>query len=224
VAPDRIGFARKKRSAGALFGMALGLLLAATPACAITPTPFGVNLVKNPGAEAGTASSDGHATVFVPHWETFAGSTVVKYGQSGFPTHVEGNRIHGGHQFFSSGDYDNGLGTCGDFRQSIVLKGIGSAVDNGHVKVTFKARVGTDGDADVAHADLYFRDSNNHTVGFNGITRTKTVTSNALDLVKGSHVLPKHTRQLNVHLWADNVSADYCNAYFDNISVVISHV
>jgi hypothetical protein len=42
--------------------MALGLLLAATPACAITPTPFGVNLVKNPGAEAGTASSDGHAT------------------------------------------------------------------------------------------------------------------------------------------------------------------
>jgi hypothetical protein len=92
------------------------------------------------------------------------------------------------------------------------------------VKASFKARVGTDFDADVAHADLYFRDSNNHSVGFNGITRTRTGTNNNMLAVKGSHVLPKHTRELEVHLWADNVTAGYCNAYFDNISVVISRV
>lgn len=205
------------------FGIA-GLLLSSAPAGAASPTPYATNLLSNPGAQAGPASSDGQTPVVIPGWDdTFAGMTVVRYGTSGFPSVHTGNQIGGGTKFFSSGPYDNGLGTCGDTDQAIVLKGRGTAIDTGHIKATLSGRVAASGPA-VAHLDLYFRNSDNHGVAVNGITRHVSSTGGQFALLGGSKVLPKHTRILRIHIWASGVSSGYCKAFFDKLSVKITHV
>ncbi len=207
----------------ALAGLAC-LALSASPAMAASPTPYGSNLLSNPGAQSGPASPDGQSPVTIPGWDdTFANMTVVRYGTSGFPGTHEGDRIHGGSKFFSSGPYDNGLGTCGDADQTILLKGRGTAIDTGHVKAYLVGRVYAGGPA-VAHLDLYFRNSDNHSVAVNGVTKHVSSTGGSFVSLGGAKVLPKHTRILRIHIWASGVSSGYCKAYFDKLSVVIAHV
>ena len=62
--------------------MSVALVAVAGPASAAN-TPYGTNLVKNPGAQSGNASSSGNGVVSIPRWDTFANMTVVKYGTSG---------------------------------------------------------------------------------------------------------------------------------------------
>jgi hypothetical protein len=75
--------------------------------------------------------------------------------------------------------------------------------------------------------DLYFRNASNHTVASNGITKTATGTNEAYQRFSVSKVLSKHTRILRLHLWADGdgtVSSGDCQAFWDNLSVVLKHV
>jgi hypothetical protein len=222
-------FRRGRGSRAALAAVVVaGLLLAASPASAAT-TPYGVNLVKNPGAEAGPASSNGHAVVSVPSWQDDYGATVVKYGQSGgiFPSKSKGNAINGGDKFFSLGDFDSNFDNCGDFQQEWLIKGLGSDIDSGHVKVTLKARVATYADdPGVAHVDLYARKADNHPDGlsFTGFYKSTTGTHLNFQLLQGSHKLSKHTRLLRIHLYASDVSGGNCTQYFDKLSVVLTHV
>jgi hypothetical protein len=219
----RMGRAGRRVMPLVLAGLA-SLVLAASPAMASNPTPLGSNLLSNPGAQSGHASPDGQTPVTIPGWDdTFANMTVVKYGTSGFPGTHESNRFGGGTKFFSTGPYDNGLGTCGDADQTIVLTGRGNAIDNGQVRARLSGRVAAGGPA-VAHLDLYFRTSNNHSVAVNGITKHASSTSGSFVLLGGSKVLPKHTRTLRIHIWASGVSSGYCKAYFDKLSVIIEHV
>jgi hypothetical protein len=187
-------------------------------------TPYGSNLLRNPGAQAGGASSNGQSPVAIPSWDTFANMTVVKYGTSGFPSTNQGARFDGGSRFFSSGPYDSGLGTCGSAEQRIVISGRGGAIDSGRVKVYLKGRVAAGGSSTVAHLDVYFRDSENHTVSSNGIVRSVNGTGSSFRSISASRTLPRDTRILRVRLWADNVSAGYCKAYFDKLSVVIKRI
>jgi len=207
--------------------LAIAGVLMATTLVAITPlevaaaTPYGVNLVQNAGAENG-----------LRHWETFPSGDfrTHTYGTSGlgFPSKSTARSIGGGTHFFYAGPYDTPFGTCGDANQAWTLKGIGAAIDSGHVKVTLKGYAGTNGAADLdAHLDLYFRDSQNHSVASNGITRTVAGTNEQYQPIRASRVLPKKTRILRVHLWADGaatVSSADCQAFWDNISVVVKPV
>ena len=76
----------------------------------------------------------------------------------------------------------------------------------------------------VAHLDLYFRTSNNHSVAVTGSPGTcrRPVARSCFSTDR--KVLPKHTRTLRIHIWASGVSSGYCKAYFDKLSVVIEHV
>ncbi len=202
--------------------MSLGLIAIAGPV-ADASTPYGTNLVRNPGAQQGSASSSGNGVVSIPRWETFANMTVVRYGTSGFPSTNRGNAIDGGSKFFSAGQLDTGLGQCGQAEQVIDLSGRGSLIDSGRIRVSFSGKVAASGPA-VAHLDLLFRDASNHSVGSNGIQKRVEGSGTAFRSISASRILPDGTRKLRVKLWADGVETGYCKAYFDNIRVTISKV
>lgn len=197
--------------------------LAASPVSAASTTPYDTNLVHNPGAQQGSASSSGGRAVDIPHWDTFANMTVVRYGTSGFPSKRRGNAIDGGTKFFSAGRLDTGLGQCGQAEQVIRLHGRSSIIDSGRIKARLWGKVAASGDA-VAHLDLLFRDSRNHSVGSNGIQRTVEGSGSSFRTISASRTLPEGTRILRVKLWADGADSGYCKAYFDNIRVTISRV
>jgi hypothetical protein len=210
--------ARRLALASIVMAAALGANASLTVAAA---TPYNTNLVKNAGAENG-----------LNHWDTFPDGDFQthKYGASGlgFPSKAAATAIGGSKYFFYAGPYDNAYGTCGDANQEWTLTGIGSAIDNGHVKVVLNGYAGTSGAADLnAHVDLYFRTSDNHPVASNGITKKVTTTNEAYRHIQKSKVLSKHTRTLRLHLWADGdatVSSGDCRAFWDNLSVVLKYV
>jgi hypothetical protein len=213
------------RSSAHRWTLAVAGVLIATALVTITPleaaaaTPYGVDLVRNGGAESG-----------LRHWETFPSGDfrTHTYGSAGFgfPSKSTAHQIGGGTHFFYAGPYDGAFGTCGDASQAWTLKGIGGAIDGGRVKVTLKGYAGTNGAADLhAHLDLYFRNAQNHSVAVNGITRTASGTSEQYQRMKASKVLPRKTRILRVHLWADGdatVTSGDCQAFWDNVSVVVN--
>lgn len=187
------------------------------PGTASAATPYGTNLVKNPGAENGLAN-----------WDQFADPKTRPYGKGGlgYPSTAERNRIGGGTRMFTAGAYQDAFGGCGDLQQTIRLKDIGGSVDAGRVKVRLKGWMATSGAADLtAHIDLYFRDKDNHPVAVNGITRSATTTNEIYRKVDASRTLPKKTRILRVHLWAsgDGVDSGHaCEVAWDKISVVLT--
>ena len=199
------------------------LLLAASPAGAAVATPYGTNLVHNAGAQDGPASSNGQHAVSIPSWDTFANMTVVRYGTSGFPTTSQSARFAGGTKFFSTGPYSDTFGQCGDAQQTITLRGRASVIDAGKVRVTLSGRVGAAGAA-TAHFDLYFRNAENHQVSVNGLATSISGTGRTLPAVQHTRILPRNTRLLRVHLWADGVDSGYCKAWFDKVKVVITKV
>lgn len=213
--------ARWTRRVAPLAALISAAALIVSPMSAMAATPYGSNLVKNAGAQDGSASSSGNGVVDIPRWSTFANMTVVKYGTTGFPSKSKGNAINGGTKFFSAGKFDPGLGQCGQAEQVITLSGRNSLIDSGKIKVSFSGKVAASGPA-VAHLDLYFRDANNHGVGTNGIQKKVSGSGMTFKSISASRKLPKGTRQLRVKLWADGVDSGYCKAFFDNIKVTIS--
>jgi hypothetical protein len=218
------GFRSRRRGWGVTLAVAgsvvMGILVGGALPASAASTPYNSNLVQNAGAENGLG-----------HWDTFPSGDFKthKYGPAGhgYPSKQTGNAINGGTYFFDGGPYDNVYGTCGDAQQQWTLQGIGSAIDGGHVKVTLKGYAGTNGASGLhAHLDLYFRNSQNHSVSSNGITRTAGSTNEKYKLLKGSATLPVHTRILRVHLWTDGSATETsgaCQAFWDNISVVLTH-
>jgi len=199
----------------------IALLTSASPLLAAGSTPYGKNLVRNAGAQSG-----------LTRWQTFppADFKTHAYGKPGygFPSKAAAKAIGGGTRFFYAGLYDDSYGTCGDAQQQWKLKGLGSAIDHGDVKVKLKGYAGTNGSPLItAHLDLYFRDAQNHTVAKNGITRAVSGTNERYQRLQGATVLPERTRILRLHLWADGdgtVSSGDCQAFWDNLSVVVKHV
>ena len=212
-----------RRSPGHRRLLALTGLLTATALFAVPPlgaaaaTPYGSNLVKNGGAENGLSS-----------WDPFGNATTRTYdGTPGFPSKAERNRIGGSSRFFYAGAYE--LGTCGDLQQSWTLKGIGSTIDAGKVRVRLQGYAATNGAADLfAHVDLYFRDADGEqTLSSSGIKRKVTQTNQKYVRIDVTKTLPKHARKLRLHLWADGAAAESsgdCAAFWDKLSVTLTHV
>ncbi|MFN8622820.1 MAG: hypothetical protein U0869_18950 [Chloroflexota bacterium] len=194
---------------------AAALAVAALPGAA-SATSYGTNLVKNGSFENGLAS-----------WETFVSPTTRTYkpATGGFPSPSQGSNIGGGSRFAYLGP--NEVLGCGDLSQAIKLTGLNSAIDSGHVKVRFKGYAATQGGASFnAHIDLYFRTADNHNVpnGSNGITRKVSQTNQQYRSISVTKTLPKGTRLLRVHLWADGddpSSSGDCPGFYDKLSVTL---
>jgi hypothetical protein len=216
---------RRARAASAVTVGLAALMLSVGPAGAATPTPFNHNLVKNPGAEAGAASSDGQSGVTIPNWEGISDShfTVVRYGTAGgFPTAAEGQRIGGGKQFFAAG-VDH-FGDCDNISQSIFIIGRNSPIDGHHVKLVLSAWVATyDGQTDNAIVRVNIGDDSNNSLG-SLVLPTQSATNDTFHHLKSSKLLPSHTRELTVSLQSSTHQGAYCDAYFDKISVKLVQV
>jgi len=203
--------------------LALTGLLAATALFAVPPlgaaaaTPYGTNLVTNGGAENGLTG-----------WVPFGNATSRSYdGTPGFPSKAERNRIGGSSRFFYAGAYE--FDACGDLQKAWTLKGIGSTIDAGKVKVRLQGYAATNGAADLfAHVDLYFRDADNHqTLSSSGIKRKVTQTDQKYVRIDVTKTLPKHARKLRLHLWADGAAVESsgdCAAFWDKLSVTLIRV
>ena len=104
---------------------AAGLAVAPGAATAAPARPrTWVNLIANPGAQAGAASVQGWDSVTIPGWQTGQGlPTVVRYGTRGFPA-ISGRppAVRGG-QLFAGG-----VGGTAVLWQDIRLRGPGGQV------------------------------------------------------------------------------------------------
>jgi hypothetical protein len=199
-------------------------MFAANPVQAGARTPWYTNLVRNPGAEAGPASSNGYAQVVAPHWEFPSEFTVVRYGQTGgrFPTRAQGNRIGGLDQFFAAGpavDPD-----CDPATQEIPLVGRSRAIDRRNVRVTVSAWVATAGPIQ-ANIDLRFLDRQERSTGTALVVARVTGTRRTFVKVSRSAIVPAGSRQLLVQLSGDGATGRvYCDAFFDRVKVRIAPV
>ncbi len=194
-------------------GVAVALAVTALgTAPATAATPFGKNLVKNPGAEAGGTGTN------VPDWEIDPDFSVGAYGGTGLPSKKQGKNVDGGKQLFSTGPYIVNFDTCGSARQPIKLKKISGDIDSGSVSVTVSAAMGTKTKDDKASVILQFRDGNNHQVGSNLVLNAST--KSKMVIKSKSKVVPRKTRAINVLLQGSVLNAT-CDAFFDNVSVVL---
>lgn len=181
-------------------------------AAAAAATPFGENLVKNPGAEAGGVGTN------VPNWEISPDFAVGAYGGAGMPSKKQGNAIGGEKQLFSTGPYVVNFDTCGSALQFIKLKNVSGPIDSGNVRVTVSGFLGTKTKADTAYVSLQFRDGNNEQIGAN--LDISASTKGKMSSKTKSKAVPKGTRILRVQLQGD-LLAQTCDAFFDNVSVIL---
>jgi hypothetical protein len=205
----------KSSSLGGALYLGVAVALAATVSIsepAAAATPFGKNLVRNPGAEAGGTGTN------VPDWEIDPDFSVGAYGGSGLPSKKQGQSVDGEKQLFSTGPYVTNFDTCGGARQTIKLKKITGDIDSGGVRVTVRAAMGTKAKSDTAFVILQFRDGNNHQVGSN-LSISASTKGKMVEKSKSQSV-PSGTRAINVLLQGDLLEQT-CDAFFDNVSVVL---
>jgi len=196
-------------------------LIASMPgsAAAAIRTPWNTQLLRNGGAEAGSAT-DGYHNILVPGWTAYGGFTVVKYGEpGGFPTLAESARINGSKKFFTTG-YVQPLSSCNDNEavQMLTINGRNRAIDSGHVKVVLTGRLGTYGSqTDTAVLDLEIGNQAQF------LEKTRTHTNGELQKVSMSLILKSGERSIAVTMRIFTPEG-YCDAYFDNLVLKIVRV
>ena len=109
--------------------------------------------------------------------------------------------------------------------QTIRLKGLGTLIDNGHVKVILKGRLASYGaQQDSATLSIHFYNAG---FGTGYLYAPAVVASDDLFISESaSLIVPPSTSFLHVELYGvrANNGGTYCDAYFDNISVVLKLV
>jgi hypothetical protein len=194
-------------------------------------TAFDTNLVKNPGAEAGSAAHTGSpgdpTVVAIPKWSSTAGThfTVVEYGAAGgYPTAAEGNRINGGDQFFAAG-LKTSANQCNFLQQNIELVGRDTLINSDSVRADLSAWIATfDSQPDAGAVSVRFLSANANTLG-GFSTAVVRKTNGVFQHVTASMVVPRQTHVLKVVLsGVGTPSGAECDAYFDRISVKIHRI
>ena len=198
------------------------MAFAVAPVAAASTTPLNKNLVRNPSAEAGPATTD-FSGVPIPYWETISDSnfTVVKYGTQGGPSKAQGKTIGGGKKFFWTGRHDLVYDQCDDAIQNIKITGRNAQIDAHKLNVTLSAWVWAFESTDLARVTLTFGDGSNNFISSIrvGVHGPSSDFAHPSVTVK----VPAHTRQITVRMY-DAGTTDSCTAFFDRISVTLASV
>jgi hypothetical protein len=181
---------------------------------------FGVNLLVNGSAEAGSSSSTG-TPVSVPGWTTTSALTVVPYGSpGGFPTTAQGP-ADGGIQFFAGGNAAVSTAT-----QDIDVSTHAADIDSGQVICDLSAWLGGFAEqTDDAVFSLTFRQNaatDLTTISVGPVTAEDR--SNMTGLLQTSLVaaVPANTRSIHAVLTLTRQSAGPFNdGYADRLSVIL---
>ncbi|HRY50596.1 MAG TPA: choice-of-anchor D domain-containing protein [Candidatus Paceibacterota bacterium] len=172
-----------------------------------------VNLLLNPGAEEGPASSTGLEVVAIPGWITTGNFTVGKYGSPGFPGVSESQRITGGSQLFFGGP-GNAFSSA---IQTVDLYAWSADIDGGRAEAVLQAQLGSAGkQGDSATVQAIFRNAQGIALGGLSIGPVAG-TTNLLRLEKGSSAIPAGTRTIEVQILAMRAEDLNIDVYVDNV-------
>lgn len=183
-------------------------------------TGLGVNLVRNGGAEAGSASANGSTPVAVSYWSHLGRlplENVVSYGYDGFPAlTAPGPSARGKHLFFG------GIYPLAGAIQTISLQHFAQAIDTGKLRYAFSAYLGGwQSQPDYAQAQLKFLPSGaTHRLG--PITRVQRRDQSGLWLRLVIGYIPKGTRSAQITLLSTRFSGTSNDGYIDNVSLILS--
>jgi hypothetical protein len=191
------------------------------------------NLIRNPGAEEGSASSDGGAVINPPEWDSSPNATItsVTYGAPGFLTAAQGLALGGGRSFFAGGPPVTGGDSSSwallqtDYFPAEVL----GDVAGGAVQATLSGCLGGYGDQDdrvEIEADV-FGDPQGRLVPFPTLTGPDARARGGLtDLLPQSATLklPSSAKGVSLHVFFERTSGGgtYNDAYADNLALVLT--
>lgn len=202
--------------------------LALTALSLLAPTVPQGNLLGNPGAEAGQASQSGETTVEIPDWQTTSTFTVVPYGGGGapdfftFPPTSEGQRIHGGKNFFAGG-YKAGTSTA---TQTVDVSSAAPLVDAGRVTASLDAWLSgflSETDPGTIEADfLGERGAQIGSVEIGPVTPDERDRDFEFVQKSTDAPVPIGTRDIRVTMTAVQQEGTYADAYFDNLSLSLN--
>jgi hypothetical protein len=204
-----------------LLAVALAALALAQPAAAL---PFGVNLLRNAGAETGEASPNGETLVPIPRWTGTL--TVNRYGGSNgppnfwvFPPVSEAQRISGGAQFFAGG------AAGGTLSQPVDMAWASAAIDLGVVTATLSGWLGGYlSQRDPGTVEAEFFDNGSTQVGravIGPIEPAERGNDSKFVRKTTTVAVPRRARRIRVVLTATGQEGGYADAYFDNLSLVL---
>jgi hypothetical protein len=195
------------------------------PAGAAPLVPTG-NMLANPGAEQGPASSDAMITAAPPGWSPSTGMTQVRYGTSGgFPGTDVSAAIDGANAFFAGGD---GVSASSGY-QIIFLTAAAASIDAGRVRAQLSGDLGgVASQDDSATLQVEFADQLQTPLGSDMIVGPVTAADrgNVTTLLPRSATatVPPGTRRLRMGLDFSRVSGAYNDGYADNVSLVLRAV
>lgn len=212
----------------ALAAAALLVPLAALASPAPAGKPLSKNLLKNPGAELGPATSDTSESVQpVPAWDTTGNFFAAGY--NGFrwaPAAVDRTKASGAKFFvgcFAPVGQTVNLGTA---TQTASLARWGAAIDKGGVALTLSADLGGyDGTANRATAQAVFLDAAGAPVGEKvrlvGPTYLQRQGVTRMEPRSATGAVPAGARQVKVTLTGSRAGTGPCG-FVDNVSATVA--
>jgi hypothetical protein len=184
---------------------------------------LGTNLITNPGAEAGTCSTNtgGQEVVPVPGWTpTVGGFTCTVYGTGAFPGHADPGPPDRGDNFFNGGptNFSNG-------RQTIGLGSFVPDIDSGALSFTLSGWLGgfsTQGDFALLFAR--FLDVNDVELGvfsIGPVTTSDRGSQTGLFFRFLDGAVPVGARSVQLDLAMTRLQGISNDGYADNLSLVL---
>ncbi len=181
-----------------------------------------VNLLQNPGAEAGPGGTDSSGGMPPPGWTVTGDLTVVQYGASGgFPTPANSAAIDGGSNFFAGGNAATSTAT-----QTVDVAGGAPDIDNGMTAATLSADLGgyaTQDDNMVVTAT--YLSASGAALGMltiGPVTEADRGGQTELLPRTATGVLPAGTRSIQVVMTATREEGTFNDGYGDNVSLSLS--
>ena len=183
---------------------------------------YGVNLIDNPGAEAGMASQTGNP-VTVPGWTNIGGATVVPYGSpGGFPSVSDPGPpdrfTNPNRTFFAGGNQ----GDSSSLIQTIDVPGNAADIDSGKVTADIEAWLGGyAAEKDSAVFTVSFFDASGFTK-LDEISVSSPV-HNVTGLFHQAGIIPVPAKTRSIHflLVFTRFSGNFDDGYADSLSVVL---
>lgn len=210
--------------APAIAGFILAASLAMPEVRGEAASPYGAELVKNGGAEAGLGAPSNAVVVKPSGWTTTGQFTAVQYGASGgFPDSKSPGPATRGKNLFEGGNVAKSTAS-----QSIVLEAAATDIAAGSVRYTFSAWLGGfASQADNATVSLSFRDSAGGKLG--GATLGPVTTAERKGVTgllerTTSGVVPKGATSAAVAVVLTRFEGQYNDGSADNISLKLTKI
>lgn len=204
--------AGRKCVAAAAVSFCAGSALAAT----------GVNLVQNPGFEAG-AGGNGTTIIAAPSWTATGDPTVVRWDTgAGFPVAGDPGPADRGVNFASGGPSS----TTTEFTQVIPLSADATLIDGGAVTFVLSGYLGGFASQnDNASLRVVFFSATSTPLGsaiVDGPSAAERQNLTALLLRSGGGIVPAQSRSASVAITFNRTSGTYNDGYADSISFVLA--